>query len=389
MHHLNLTCDPVRIQKNKQNSDVNRTNSGLKRCNHADGDWDQRENSCICLRLMGVVPALCSCNEEVSKMDNDNIIKRIYDIGILPVIDSVDPDNAVRVAKSICKGGLPVTEVSYRNDAVQNTMIEMKRACPGMLIGAGNIFSGEQIDSVLGAGADFITTLGLHPDLVRYCQSRNIPVIPGVSDESEIDAAISMELDTVKFFLSENSGGIRKIKALSAAYGKIKFIPAGGITENDISGYLNEPCVLACCGSWMIDENAIAEKNFEKITELTGRTVNSMLGLTIKHIGINEENGDGASLAGQFAGIFGGRVRETFKGWFGSEYVEVMSKKFTKGRRGHIGIGVNDPDRARRYYEAQGYSFDDSTAGYDENGDLEIIYFSGEIGGFALHIVKK
>ena len=322
-------------------------------------------------------------------MDNDNIIRRIHDIGILPVIDPVDPDNAVRVAKSICNGGLPAAEVSYRNNAIQNMMIDMKRACPGMLIGAGNIFSGEQIDSALEAGADFITTSALHPDIVRYCQSMDVPVIPGVSDASDIEEAMAMGFDTVKFFLSENSGGISRIKALSAAYGKIKFIPAGEITENDISGYLNEPCVLACCGSWMIDENAIAEKNFEKITELTGRTVNTMLGLTIKHIGINEENGDGAALAGQFAGIFSGKVRETYKGWFGSEYVEIMSKKFTKGRHGHIGIGVNDPDRARRYDEALGYSFDDSTAGYDENGDLEIVYFSGEVGGFALHIVKK
>lgn len=322
-------------------------------------------------------------------MDNDNIIKRIHDIGILPVIDLADPDNAVRVAQSICIGGLPVAEVSYRNNAIHKMIIDMKSTCPGMLIGAGGIFSGEQVDSALEAGADFIIISEFHPDIVRYCQSKHVPVIPAVSDESDIEAAISMEIDAVKFFLPENSGGISRIKELSAAYGKIKFIPAGDITENDVSGYLNEPCVLACCGSWMIDENAIAEKNFEKITKLTGHTVNSMLGLTIKHIGINEENGDGAALAGQFAGIFSGKVRETYKGWFGSEYVEVMSKKFTKGRHGHIGIGVNDPDRARRYYEALGYSFDESTAGYDENGDLEIVYFSNEIGGFALHIVKK
>ena len=322
-------------------------------------------------------------------MDNDNIIKRIHDIGILPVIDLADSDNAVRVAQSICIGGLPIAEIAYSTDAIQKMMSDLKRTCPGMLIGAGGIFSCEHIDSAQKAGADFITTLEFDPDIIGYCQSRNIPVIPAVSDETEIEAAMSMGLNTVKLLLSENSGGISRIKALSVAYDNVKFIPAGRITENDISGYLDEPCVLACCGSWMIDENAIAEKNFEKIAELTGRTVNNMLGLTIKHIGINEENGDGAALAGQFAGIFSGKVRETFKGWFGSEYVEIMSNKFTKGRHGHIGIGVNAPDRARRYYEALGYSFDDSTAGFDENGDLEIIYFSGEIGGFALHIVKK
>ena len=319
----------------------------------------------------------------------DNIIKRIHDIGILPVIDLADPDNALRTAKSICAGGLPIAEIPNRTDAIQNVIINIKRACPGMLIGAGSIFSVEQIDPVLEAGADFISTKELHPDIVRYCQSMNVPVIPEVYDASGIEEAVSLGLDTVKFYLAGNSGGIQKIKALSASYEEIKFIPVGDITENDISVYLNEPCVPACCGSWMIDENAIAEKNFEEITKLAGRTVNTMLGLTIKHIGVNEENEDGAALADQFAGIFGGKVRKTFKGWFGSEYVEIMSKKFKTGRHGHIGIGVNDPGRARRYYEALGYSFDDSTAGYDENGDLEIVYFSNEVGGFALHIVKK
>lgn len=318
-----------------------------------------------------------------------NIIRKIHDIGIVPVIDSANVENAVRIAKALCDGGLPLAEITYSSDAVRQVLTDIKRTCPEMLIGAGNISSVEQIDPVLEAGSGFVTTAGFDPDIVRYYQSRNVHVIPGVSDAGGIEAAMSMGLDTVKFFTDENSGGIGRIKDLSAAFGNIKFIPAGVITENDLCGYLNEPCVPACCGSWMIDEMAVADKNFEKIEELARRSVNTMLGLTLKHIGVNEENGNGAALAAQFAGIFAGKVRETYKGWFGSENVEVMSKKFITGRHGHIGIGVNDPGRARRYYEALGFSFDENTAGYDGNGDLEIIYFSGEIGGFAVHIVKK
>ena len=319
----------------------------------------------------------------------DNIIRLIKNIGIVPAIKPVSVENTVRIVKALCNGGLPIAEIAYSTDAAHQVLTDVKKTCPEMLIGAGNISSVEQIDPAREAGADFITTPRFDQDIVRYCQSSNISVIPGVSNEREIEAAMSMGLDTVKFFLSEKSGGISRIKALSAAYGKIKFIPAGEITENDFNGYLNEPYVLACCGSWMIDEKAIAEKNFEKITELTGHTVNTMLGLTIKHIGVNEENGNGKALAGQFAGIFSGKVRETYKGWFGSEYVEIMSDKFKTGTHGHIGIGVNDPDRARRYYEAMGYEFNESTAGYDEKGVLEIVYFSGEVGGFSVHIVKK
>ncbi len=319
----------------------------------------------------------------------DKVITRIHDIGIVPVITSNNIENAARIAKALYVGGLSVAEAEYRTGMAHDSLIEMKKACPKMLIGAGDIMTIGQVDSALDAGADFITASGFDSDIVRYCQSKNIPVIPGVSNAGNIEAAMSLDLDALKFIPSEKDGGIRSIKALSAAFGNIKFIAAGGITENNISEYLNEPCVLACCGSWMIDEKAVADKNFEKIEELARYAVNTMLGLTIKHIGINESDGDGAALANQFAGIFAGKVRDTYKGWFGSEYVEIMSKKFITGKHGHIGIGVNDPDRAKRYYEALGYSFNESTAGYDDNGNLEIVYFSDEIGGFALHIVKK
>lgn len=319
----------------------------------------------------------------------DNVYKRIHDIGIIPVTGVIYAEDAGKLAKSLCDGGLPVAEVTYGTEAAHDAVIEIKKACPDMLIGAGPILTVEQVDSALHAGAGFITTPIPDPDIVRYCQSRNIPVIPGFTHAGEIEAAMSMGLDTLIFSPAKGPDGLKTIKALSETYGTIKFLASGGLTLNDISEYLKEPCISACAGNWMIDEKAIKEKNFGMIEELTGCAVKTMLGITIKHIGINDENEEGADLAYKFAGIFRGKVRESVKGWFGSEFAEIMSSKFRTGTHGHIGIGVNDPDRARCYYEALGYSFDENTAGYFENGDLEIIYFSGEFGGFALHIVKK
>ena len=139
----------------------------------------------------------------------------------------------------------------------------------------------------------------------------------------------------------------------------------------------------------MIDEEAISANDYEKIEEQTRSSVNVMLGFSIKHIGINAEDEDGAELANKFAKLFGGKVRVITKGWYGSEFVEIMSQKYKTGKNGHIGISVNNPDRARKYYEALGYSFDESTAMFDENGNLQFIYLNDELGGFALHILKN
>jgi len=165
-------------------------------------------------------------------------------------------------------------------------------------------------------------------------------------------------------------------------------MPTGGVNEGNLNSYLNEPVILACGGTWMIDKKAIADKDFDKIEELTRGAVQKMLGIHIKHIGVNEENGNGLELAKQFAKFFGGTVRETSKGWFGSELVEVMSEGKKKGTHGHIAVGVNNVDRAKRYFESQGYAFDEDSATFDEKGNMKFIYFKDEIGGFAIHLVK-
>ena len=138
----------------------------------------------------------------------------------------------------------------------------------------------------------------------------------------------------------------------------------------------------------MIDKKAIEAGDFAKIESLTRGAVKAMVGVHIKHVAVNEENGNGAQLAEQFAKLFGGEVRETSKGWFGSDFVEVMSAAKAKGKHGHIAIGVNNVDRAKRYYESLGYTFDESTATYDEKGNMKFIYFNEEIGGFGIHLTK-
>lgn len=316
-----------------------------------------------------------------------DIRKIIHDIGIVPVIALDRVEDAAPLAKALCKGGLPVAEVTYRTDAAHDAMIEMKKACPEMLVGAGTVISKQQVDSALDAGAEFIVSPGLNPETVKYCQEKGVPILPGTANASDIEAAMALGLDLVKFFPAEPLGGLKMIKALAAPYNKMKFMPTGGIKEANCLDYLNDPVIHAIGGTWMIDKKAIEAGDFDKIEKLTRGAVDTMLGLYIKHVGVNEENGNGLELANQFAKFFGGKVSETSKGWFGSEYVEVMAEGKKKGRFGHIGIGVNNVDRAKRYFEAQGYEFDEASATFDSKGNLKLIYFKDEIGGFAIHLV--
>ena len=317
----------------------------------------------------------------------NEICKKIHDIGIVPVIALENVEDAAPLARALCRGGLPVAEVTYRTAAAHDAMIEMRKACPDMLIGAGTVTSRAQVDSAIEAGAEFIVSPGFNADTVAYCQEKGIPVLPGTSNAADLEMALAYGLDVVKFFPAELLGGLKMIKALAAPYNKMKFMPTGGVNESNINSYLNDPVILACGGTWMIDKKAIAEKDFDKIEQLTRGAVNTMLGIRIKHIGVNEEDGNGLKLAEQFAALLGGKVRETSKGWFGSELVEVMSEGKKKGTCGHIGVQVNNVDRARRYFESQGYAFDEESSEYDAKGNLKFIYFKDEIGGFAIHLV--
>lgn len=319
----------------------------------------------------------------------NNIYKKIHDVGILPVIAIENAEDAASLAKALCAGGLPVAEVTYRTAAAHDAMVNMKKACPNMLIGAGTVTTKEQVDSAIEAGAEFIVAPGLNPEIVKYCQSKNIPMIPGTANASDIECAMSLGLDTVKFFPSEALGGIKIIKALNAPYSKIKFIPTGGVNEKNLNSYLDEACVLACGGTWMIDKKAIANKDFDKIEALTKTAVETMLGLYIKHVSVNEENGNGETVANEFAKLFGGSVRKTSKGWFGSELVEIMDEDHPIGKHGHIGIATNNVDRAKRYYEALGYEFDENSFSFDDKGNLKLAYFKNEIAGMAIHLVNK
>ncbi|MBQ8344415.1 MAG: keto-hydroxyglutarate-aldolase/keto-deoxy-phosphogluconate aldolase, partial [Clostridia bacterium] len=177
--------------------------------------------------------------------------------------------------------------------------------------------------------------------------------------------------------------------SMSAPYGQIKFMPTGGINENNMLDYLAFDKIIACGGSFMVKDALIEAGNFEEITRLTRNAVMKMLDFKLVHVGINCENQDKALKGAQLlSSLFGLDYKVGNSSTFAGTEFELMHTKYL-GTNGHIAMATNFPDRARAYLEKMGIEFNEETAKYDAKGNLTVIYLKEEICGFAIHLVKK
>ena len=318
----------------------------------------------------------------------NRVLEEIYRIGIVPVIALNDIKDAKPLAKALMDGGLPCAEVTFRTEAAEESIRIMTEQFPDMLVGAGTVLTTEQVDRAVGAGAKFIVSPGLNPEVVKYCVDKQIPICPGTSSPSDVEAALSFGLDVVKFFPAEAAGGLAMIKAMAAPYTNVKFMPTGGINAKNMNDYLSFDKIIACGGSWMVKSDLIKAGEFDKIRTLTKEAVENMLGFGVKHIGINAQNANEAlSTADALGALFGFAQKEGNSSVFAGTGIEIMKTPYL-GENGHIAIGTNNVDRAFYHLTKRGCTFNMDTAKYDEAGHLKTIYLSGEYGGFALHLVN-
>ena len=196
-------------------------------------------------------------------------IQKIFDIGLVPLIVLDDVEDAVPLGKALVAGGIPVAEVTFRTEAAAESIRIMSEKHPEMLVGAGTVLTIEQVDEAVAAGAKFIVSPGLNPEIVKYCLEKNIAVTPGVVTPSEMAQAVELGLPLVKFFPAEPSGGLPMIHAVAAAYTTLKFMPTGGINPSNVRDYLKDDKIFACGGSWMVKGNLVDAGDFDKIKELT------------------------------------------------------------------------------------------------------------------------
>lgn len=191
---------------------------------------------------------------------------------IIPVVAIYDADDADNLANALTTGGLPCAEITFRTDAAAKAITKIA-ARRDMIVGAGTVLKIEQVKQALDCGACFIVSPGFNPKVVKYCVENGIPVTPGISTPTDIEMALEFGLDIVKFFPAEAFGGLKTLKAMSAPYQMMKFIPTGGIGPQNVLEYLKHPKVSACGGSWMVKSDLIATGQFVEIARLTSEAV--------------------------------------------------------------------------------------------------------------------
>ena len=318
------------------------------------------------------------------------VLKTISKIGIVPVIALDDAKKAVPLAKALVAGGLPAAEITFRTAAAEEAIRAIKAEVPEMLVGAGTVTSKERLDRALAAGSEFIVPPGFSPDTVKYGIDKGALMLPGTATGGEMEQAMALGLEAVKFFPAEDNGGIKKLKAMAGPYRELMWMPTGGVNTKNMMDYLSFPQIIACGGTWMVKKDLIEGECWDEITAICRDAVKVMLGIELAHVGVNTESREEAErLAKLVSGMRGLSTRDTGKSWFACDNgIEFMSHK-GPGTMGHIGFKTNSVERAMYHLGLQGIEFDESSITYTEKGAPRFVYFKGEFGGFAIHLVNR
>ena len=317
-----------------------------------------------------------------------DVLNRLETTGLIPVAAFENAKDALPTAKAMISGGIDVIEITFRTAAAAEAIRTVAEGCTDMLVGAGTVVSLEQCKQAVKCGAKFIVSPGFNREIVAWCRENGVAVVPGCITSSEIMMAKEMGLRVVKFFPANIYGGLTAMKALSAPFGDMKFIPTGGVNLQNVGEYISAPFVHAVGGSWICPKAEISAGNFDRITALCAEAYAELLGFEVAHIGINADNPDGAkTIAGQFAENFGFALKEGKSSIFASPDIEIMRNPYL-GRQGHIAIRTNKICIALAALKKKGLDADMDTAKY-KGDQINAVYMNREIGGFAIHLLQK
>jgi len=197
-----------------------------------------------------------------------NLLNTALQQKILPAVTFSSVEEALPVAEAMLAGGLHVMEVPFRTRVAADAISIIRKEFPDMYIGAGTLLSVKQLKQAVDAGAQFGLAPGFNPSVCKSAIKRNFPFIPGVMTPSEIELAAEMDFKILKLFPAAQLDGIQFLKALQSPYDQLQmqFIPMGGVSLNNMNGYLQLKNVIAVGGSWLATTECIAERQFDKIT---------------------------------------------------------------------------------------------------------------------------
>ena len=208
-----------------------------------------------------------------SVMTNEALGAALASAPVIPVVVIEDASHAVPVAKALSAGGLNSIEITLRTACAPDAIAAIAESVPEVVIGAGTVLNGAQYRTATAAGAKFIVSPGLDEQVVGLAGSDGIPVYPGIATAGELQRAWNLGVRIVKFFPAGQAGGIPMLKALSAVFRDVQFVPTGGVSASNLGDYLSIPAVIACGGSWLTPKDAMASGDVERIEGLAREAV--------------------------------------------------------------------------------------------------------------------
>lgn len=196
------------------------------------------------------------------------VMQQIGTAGVIPIIVLNDVSKAVELARAILAGGIGCVEITLRTAVGIDAIHQIAQAVPEILIGAGTVLSIDQAEVAVAAGARFIVTPGFDDDVVSWCQSHDVHILPGAVTPTEITHARKKGIFTIKFFPADLYGGPNAVKSLSGPFNDMQFVVTSGVNADTLASYLKVPAILACGGSWIAPSTLIDDGEFEVITRL-------------------------------------------------------------------------------------------------------------------------
>ena len=317
-----------------------------------------------------------------------DVLSRLAAAGVVPVVVLDNAADAVPTAKAMVAGGIDVMEITFRTAAAADSIRAVAAEVPKMLVGAVTVLNLEQCKLAVECGAKFIVSPGYDEETVAWCVEHGVAVTPGCVTPTEIMAALKHGLKVVKFFPANVYGGLNAIKALSGPFVGLKFIPTGGVNQQNLGEFVSNPSIHAVGGSWVCPKADIAAHNFDKITQLCAEARRGVMGFELAHVGINCESADESlAVCEELEKAFDFEVKTGNSSNFASTGVEVMKSMYL-GKNGHLAVRTNKIETAIAELTKRGFAVDMDTAKY--KGDRMVaVYLKNEIGGFAVHLLQK
>ena len=317
-----------------------------------------------------------------------DVLSRLAAAGVVPVVVLEKAEDAVPTAKAMVAGGIDVMEITFRTAAAADSIRAVAAEVPEMLVGAGTVLNLEQCKLAVECGAKFIVSPGYDEEIVAWCVENGVAVTPGCVTPTEIMAGLKHGLKVFKFFPANVYGGLSAIKALSGPFVGLKFIPTGGVNQQNLGEFVSNPSIHAVGGSWVCPKADIAAHNFDKITQLCAEARRSVMGFELAHVGVNCESAEESlAVCEELEKAFDFEVKTGNSSNFASTGVEVMKSMYL-GKNGHLAVRTNKIETAIAELPKRGFAVDMDTAKY--KGDRMIaVYLKNEIGGFAVHLLQK